>query len=193
MSEGPLLDLRHLKMIRAIAQYGRVSDAAEALGVTSSALSHRIKEAERRLDLVLFTRVHKRLRMTPAAEYLAQTADRVLSEMDRAEHDVRRMDRGVEHVVRIAVEAYSSYHWLPGFARFAQKHLPGVELQVMASVTQEPVRALTNRHADIVITSGETPPNGTHRIALFDDELLFIFAPDHPLAGKDFVEGEQAR
>ena len=77
MADGPFLDLRHLKMIRAIAEHGRVNDAAEALGVTSSALSHRIKEAERRLDLVLFTRIHKRLRMTPAAEYLAEIADHV--------------------------------------------------------------------------------------------------------------------
>jgi len=189
MADGPFLDLRHLKMIRAIAQHGRVNDAAEALGITSSALSHRIKEAERRLDIVLFTRIHKRLRMTPAAEYLAEVADRVLSEMDRAERDVRRMDRGVEHVVRITVEAYSAYHWLPDFVRYLQNYLPGIELQVMASITREPVGALANQHADIVVTSGNATPVGTHRIPLFRDELLFIFAPDHPLAKKDFVEG----
>lgn len=189
MADGPFLDLRHLKMIRAIAEHGRVSDAAEALGVTSSALSHRIKEAERRLDLVLFTRIHKRLRMTPAAEYLAEVADRVLSDMDRAERDVRRMDRGVEHVVRIAIEAYSSYHWLPRFTDHLQTHLPGIELQVMASVTREPVGALTNRRADIVVTSGDAVPMGTHRVPLFRDELLFIFSPDHSLAVKSNVEG----
>ncbi len=189
MADGPFLDLRHLQMIRAIAQHGRVNDAAEALGVTSSALSHRIKEAERRLGLALFTRIHKRLRMTPASEYLAEVADRVLSEIDRAERDVRRMDRGVEHVVRITVEAYSAYHWLPDFIRHLQTHQPGIELQVMASVTGEPVGALTDRRADIVVTSGETNPIGTHRIPLFRDELLFIFAPDHPLAEKTYVEG----
>ena len=189
MVDGPVLDLRHLKMIRAIAKHGRVTDAAEALGVTSSALSHRIKEAERRLDLVLFTRMHKRLRMTPAAEYLAEMADRVLGEMDRAERDVRRMDRGVEHVVRIAVEAYSSYHWLPGFSSYLREYLPGIDLQIMASVTRDPVRALTNRQVDIIVTSGDAIPVGTHQIPLFTDELLFIFPPDHPLSGKPFVDG----
>lgn len=190
MAQGPALDFRHLKMIRAIAEHGRVTDAAEALGVTPSALSHRIKEAERRLDLVLFTRLHKRLRMTPAAEYLAEMAERVLDEMDRAERDVRRMDRGVEHVVRIGVEAYSSYHWLPGFNTYLRTHLPGVELQVMASVTREPLRALSNRHVDIMVTSGDAMPIGTCQIPLFTDELLFIVPPGHPLAGKAFVAGD---
>ena len=109
--------------------------------------------------------------------------------MDRAERDVRRMDRGVEHVVRIAVEAYSSYHWLPRFTDHLQAHLPGIELQVMASVAREPVGALTNRRADIVVTSGDAVPTGTHRVPLFRDELLFIFSPDHPLAAKTYVEG----
>jgi LysR family transcriptional regulator for metE and metH len=190
MAQGPALDFRQLKMIRAIAEHGRVTDAAEALGVTPSALSHRIKEAERRLDLVLFTRLHKRLRMTPAAEYLAEMAERVLDEMDRAERDVRRMDRGVEHVVRIGVEAYSSYHWLPGFNTYLRTHLPGVELQVMASVTREPLRALSNRHVDIMVTSGDAMPIGTCQIPLFTDELLFIVPPGHPLAGKAFVAGD---
>ncbi len=189
MAEGPFLDLRHLKMIRAIAKHGRVTDAAEALGVTPSALSHRIREAERRLDLVLFTRLHKRLRMTPAAEYLSEMAERVLNEMDRAERDVRRMDRGVEHVVRIGIEAYSSYHWLPGFNTYLRNHVPGVELQVMANVARDPVHALTNRQVDITVTSGNAQPIGTYQLPLFTDELLFIVSPDHPLADKPYVDG----
>ena len=99
------------------------------------------------------------------------------------------MERGVEHVVRIAVEAYSSYHWLPGFTAYLKTQLPGIELQVMASVIREPVRALTNRRADIVITSGDAIPVGTERIEFFRDELMFIFPPNHPLAGNEYVEG----
>ena len=189
MSRGPFLDLRHLMMIRAIAEHGRVSDAAEALGVTSSALSHRIKEAERRLNIVLFTRLQKRLRMTPAAEYLAKMSESVLSEMDRAERDVRRMDLGVEHIVLIALETYNSFNWLPRFIEYLNSSAPGIEIQVMASVMDEPMKALTERHADIIISSGETAPIGTFQIPLFNDELLFIFSPDHHLAKNEFVTG----
>lgn len=189
MPTGPLLELRHLQMIRAIAEHGRVTDAAEALGVTPSALSHRTREAERRLDVVLFARLHKRIRLTPAAEYLATIAERVLSEIDRAEQDVRRMDRGVKHVVRIAVEAYSSYHWLPHFATFLRGRHPDVDLQVMAAAGREPVQALTNRHVDLIVVSGETTQIGLLKVPLFDDELLFIMPPGHRHADKPFIKG----
>ncbi|MEO1194460.1 MAG: LysR family transcriptional regulator [Pseudomonadota bacterium] len=189
MPTGPLLDLRHLQMIRAIAEHGRITDAAEALGVTPSALSHRIKEAERRLDVVLFTRMHKRIRMTPAADYLADVAERLLSELDRAEDDVRRMNRGVEHVVRIAVEAYSSYHWLPGFTTYLRARRPGIDLQVMAASGRDPLPALTDRHVDLILVSGETVQVGLKAYPLFEDELLFIMPPGHRHDGKAFIEG----
>ncbi|MEQ8651152.1 MAG: LysR family transcriptional regulator [Kiloniellales bacterium] len=186
---GPLLDIRHLIMIRAIAECGRVTDAAERLGLTPSALSHRIREAERRLDVQLFTRMHKRLRMTPAAEHLASVAERVLGELDRAEADLRRMNSGVQHVVRLVVEAYSAYHWLPGFRQHLKAQDPGIDLQVMAGAGRDVVQALANRHVDLALVSGELAHNATHRIRLFEDELLFIMPPGHRHADKPFIEG----
>lgn len=189
MTQGPVLELRHLQMIGAIAARGRLTDAADDLGLTPSALSHRIREAERRLDVVLFTRLHKRLRLTPAAEHLVEVANRVIPEIVRAEADVRRINRGVEHIVRIGVEAYSAYFWLPGFLSYLRDHVPGIEVQVMAGAGRDPAQALTNRHVDVVIVAGETGRVGTIRTRLFEDELVFVMPPGHRHADRAYVEG----
>jgi len=186
----PLLELRHLQMIATLIETPRVTDAAEQLGITPSALSHRIREAERRMGVPLFTRVHKRLRMTPAAEYLAQVAERMIADLARAEDDVRRMNRGVRHVVRLAVEAYSSYHWLPPFLRYLQEREEGIGIQVAATAARTPLESLMDRSVDLVIISGENSRHGPDPIHLFDDELLFIMPPDHRLAGKDYIIGK---
>jgi len=175
-------------MIQAIAETGRVTEAAEMLGLTPSALSHRIREAERRLDVTLYTRLHKRLRMTPAAEQLAHVAGRVLADMERAEEDVWRTSRGVVHVVRIAIEAYSSYHWLPGFLSFLQNAAPDIDIQVMAGASRDPLQSLSNRHIDLSIMSGEIARPGATAVPLFDDDQLYIMAPGHPLADREYVD-----
>ena len=77
---APRRDIRHLQMIRAFGRTGRVVDAADAPGLTPSALSHRIKEAGRRPGVPPFERMHKRLPMTPAAEYPANFSEKVLRE-----------------------------------------------------------------------------------------------------------------
>lgn len=186
----PVLELRHLQAISAIGRTGRVTAAAEELGLTPSALSHRIKEAERRLGVLLFERLHKRLRMTAAAEYLAKVSDRMILELELVEADVRRMSSGFSHVVRIAVESYNSYHWLPAFLTVFHEKSPGIDIQVMASAGREPLQALANRHVDLVIVSSSTPRHDTREWLLFEDPLVFITAPDHRLAGKAFVNAK---
>ncbi|MEO1198290.1 MAG: LysR family transcriptional regulator [Pseudomonadota bacterium] len=189
-SRSPLLDLRHYQMIAMLAKIPRVTDAAEQLGITPSALSHRIREAERRLGVPLFTRSHKRLRMTATAKYLAQVAERIIADLIRAEHDAERMGYGVRHVIRLAVEAYSSYHWLPQFLRHLKEHSPDIGIQVIAAAARNPIERLADHTVDLVIVSGEIGQRRLEAIHLFDDELKFIMPPDHRLAGKAFIEGQ---
>jgi LysR family transcriptional regulator for metE and metH len=185
----PRLEIRHLQLIQAIVETGRITDAAEKLAVTPSALSHRLQEAERRLDVPLFTRMHKRLRVTPAAEYMAVVAERVLSDLARAEEDVRRMNAGVQDVVRLSVEAYSTYRWLPHFLKFLKSRTQGIDIQIMAGARTDPLNSILNRHIDIAIMSGSVNQPGLASVPLFDDPLLYIMAPKHRLANRPFVEG----
>ncbi|MEM7561663.1 MAG: LysR family transcriptional regulator [Pseudomonadota bacterium] len=186
----PLLDVRHLEMIAVLSETPRVTDAAEKLGITPSALSHRIREVERRLEVPLFLRVHKRLQPTPAVDYLAQVAKRLLADLVRTEEDVRKMARGVRHVVRLSVESYSAYHWLPDFLQYLRQREPDLGIEVVAAASRDTLSCLHDRSVDLIIVSGEFNRAGVDLLPLFDDQLCFIMSPDHPLAGRDVIEGE---
>ena len=186
----PTLEVRHLEMIAVLSDTPRVTDAAEKLGITPSALSHRIREVERRLEVPLFMRVHKRLQPTPAVDYLAQVAKRLLADLVRTEEDVRKMARGVRHVVRLAVESYSAYHWLPAFLTYLRKHEPDIGLEVVAAASRDTLSSLHDRSVDLIIVSGEFNRAGVDLLPLFEDQLCFIMSPDHRLAGREVIEGE---
>jgi LysR family transcriptional regulator for metE and metH len=185
----PTLDIKHLEMIVALAETPRVTEAAERLRITPSALSHRIREVERRLEVPLFMRVHKRLRPTPAADYLAQVAERLLADMRRAEDDVRKMARGVKHVVRLAVESYSAYHWLPDFLRYLREIEPDIGVEVVAAASRNTLSSLHQRTVDLIIISGEINPAGIKLVPMFEDQLRFVMPPGHRLADKTYIEG----
>ena len=186
---GPRLDIKHLQMIRAIGRTGRVTDASDELGLTPSALSHRIKEAERRLGVPLFERMHKRLRMTAASEYLAEVSERLLNELQTVEDEVRRMNEEVDHVVRLATETYSSYYWLPAFLDFLETRADRISIQIMGNPGEDVTPEILNRHIDIAIVSGNLDRPGCRFVPLFSDRLMFICAPDHPLADMDAIGG----
>ena len=193
---SPKLDIRHLQMVRAIWRAGRVNDAADLLGLTPSALSHRAREAERRLGVPLFERRHKRLRLTAAAEYLAEVSDRFLSELETVEDEIRRMNAAVDHVVRLAVETYEAYAWLPGFLRHLAAREPRISVRIVSVPSPDLSTALLARRIDLALTFTPLGTPGLLETPLFDDRLVFVCARDHSLAkatrvsGKD-IEGER--
>ncbi len=183
----PRLDLRHLRMIVAIAETGGVGQAVKLLGVTPSALTHRIREAERRLGLALYARVKGRLRPTPAGEVLRNAAERLLTDLDRAETDAYALAGGVEHVVRLGIGFYTAYHWLPGFLGRLATTAPEIEIEVVAGAARQPFDMLRDGGIDLAIVAGDPAGPGLAAFRLFDDELVAIMAPGHPLAARPHI------
>src|ERR1700761_2426570 len=142
----PRLEIRHLRMLQAMARAGSVTRAASLLGLTQSALSHQIREAERRLGLPLFVQSSKRLQMTQAAESLTEEAGRILSQLERVEAEVTSAGAELRHIVRIGCGAYSGYRWLPRFLKNFQAAADDIDIEVVADATQRPLKALVDRN-----------------------------------------------
>ncbi len=186
----PRLEIRHLRMLQAMARTGSVTRAAAVLGLTQSALSHQIAEAERRLGLDLFLQGNKKMQMTPAAESLNDEAGRILAQLERIEKDVTRRGTEARHIVRIGCGAYSCYRWLPRFLKGFQEGAADIDIEVVADATQRPLKALTDRSIDIAVTSGTPDKASARSLRLFRDELILIMPRDHKLAGKSVVAAQ---
>ncbi|MCE8037451.1 MULTISPECIES: LysR family transcriptional regulator [unclassified Halomonas] len=184
------LSTRQMQMMVAIADAGSISDAAVQLGLTQSALSHRLKEAERLLGALLFTRGQRRLNPTSAGKRLLHAARGVLAELERAEQDIQRLAVGVEQVVRVGVEACGGYHWLPtALAAFNRSH-PHIGVEIVPDVSLEPCRALRRGHVDLALVAGSHPPIGFDTTVLKHDELRLAVRHDHSLARQAWVGAE---
>jgi len=178
------LDFRHLEMIDAIVRAGSVSAAAERMGVSQSALSHRIREAERRLNTQLFFRENRRLVLTSAGKRIRQAAETVLKEMGRAEREVERLSGRVRHVVRLGAVSYTPLHWLPVLYDRLDTAAPDINLEVVADPTLDPEEALRDNLYDIAVASGPVSARTVDSRLLRRDEMVALLAHDHPLAGR---------
>src|SRR3954467_7963445 len=107
------LEIRHLRLVAAVADVGSLTRAGDQLHLTQSALSHQLRDIESRLGTALFLRIGKRLVLTPAGERLLAAATDVLERLEAAERDIRGLARDRVHRLRITTECYTCYHWLP--------------------------------------------------------------------------------
>ena len=107
------LEVRHLRLVAAVAAVGSLTRAGDQLHLTQSALSHQLRDIESRLGAALFLRVGRRLVLTPAGQRLLASATDVLERLEQTEHDIREMGRDRAARLRITTECYTCYHWLP--------------------------------------------------------------------------------
>src|SRR4051794_10484350 len=80
-----MIDLGRLRALDAIASYGTVLAASEALRCTPSAVSQQLSKLERETRTTLVEKDGRRIRLTDAGRVLAEHATRVLAAVDEAE------------------------------------------------------------------------------------------------------------
>jgi len=185
----PRLELRHLAMLITVADAPSMAQAAALLGLTQSALSHRLREAERRLDALLFLRQKKRLVLTPAGERLLLTARRLVGDLARAESDVVQIAHsGVTAVVRLGQSHFGIMPWYAAFYAFAGQHLPDLQVEAMADAEDRPLDLLAEGALDVAIVGGDIERPGVRKRLLFEDSLVAIAAPGHRWASLSSVQ-----
>lgn len=181
------LELKHWLVLHALHHHATVYAAADSLNISQSALSHRLAEAERRLDIALFERDGRRLKITPAGESLTQTALQVLPLLERAEADALDWAQDKLYLVRIGIASYNHFAWLGDFIHHLTQQLPSIQLELVASANQQPTNSLLENQVDLVLAPGEFDHKGLSVAPLFNDELVLLTHPDHGLAENDFI------
>ncbi|OYV73897.1 MAG: LysR family transcriptional regulator [Acidithiobacillus ferrivorans] len=182
------LELRHLRTIEAIAQYGSLAAAALRLHLTQSALSHQLRGLEAEFGVVLLLRERgAQLRLSPAGERLLALAREVLPLLRQTQEELRRLAVGNSGRLRIAVECHTCFDWLtPAMDRFREEW-PAVEMDLLSGF-QDPLPLLQNGQADLaVLAAPENAVAGVCIHPLFRYEVVGLFSPRHPLAERNFL------
>lgn len=152
-----MLDLNQLRYFVAVAELEHVGRAAESLNMTQSPLSRQIQDLEDRLQLQLFERVKKRLRLTAEGRLLLKEAKELLDHARRVESKANAWAEGRKDVLEVGyVEGALNCGVLPGLLREFRKQEPDVEMHFHCLRSIEQFQALEDGKLDIAFTY--TPP-----------------------------------
>jgi LysR family transcriptional regulator, regulator for metE and metH len=187
------LEIRHLRLVAAIAETGSVTLAGNRLHLTQSALSHQLRDAEEQLGVPLFERRDRRMALTAAGERLLQSARTILDELARVEKEIQECNGNgaAKGVLRLSTECYTVYHWLPPRLRLFQQKFPAVDFQLVLEATDSPFKALLEGKLDLAIVCDPIRNRKIRYTPLFEDEMVIIVPPEHRLAGERFAALEE--
>ncbi|MBX9245348.1 LysR family transcriptional regulator [Actinotalea ferrariae] len=187
------LELRHLRLVVAVAESGSVTKAAASMGLSQSALTAQLNRIDRTLGAQVFTRDRHGARATPLGELLLRHARVVLPAMDVLVDDTRRLvhhDTGTCHAVRVGTAGTA----IAGL--FVNRVHAALDDTAVTPMTSWSVEATAARLAagtlDVALvgTCGGSPPPGDANLVWTEvrtDPVFVVVHDEHPFARRGSV------
>jgi DNA-binding transcriptional LysR family regulator len=184
------MDVERLRMLRELAERGTVRAVAEALSLTSSAVSQQLKRLQREVGVELLEPHGRRVRLTEAGKVLVARANEVLAALDTAQADMDAFRTTLCGSVRVAMVPSAATMLLPGLITDAAT----IGVHVVGRDTDQPAASapeLLTDHDVVVVDRDERDTTdwnpGLDAIFLFRETLEIVLRPDHHLAGAECI------
>lgn len=184
------MEIRHLRLIKEVADKGSLTKAMDTLFLSQSALSHQLKELENHLGTQLFHRINKKLVLTGAGKIVLESAEKILKDIEKTELSVKKYITGDSGSIRLTTQCYTCYHWLPSLMIDFNKEFPKIEIEIFPDDEDDTEKQLLNGKIDIAIVSEirHYPTLKYHE--LFEDEMVALVPSDHKLVGKKYLKAK---
>ncbi|CAA0119810.1 HTH-type transcriptional regulator YofA [BD1-7 clade bacterium] len=181
------MDFKHLRTFQTAAQTLNFSETAEMLGYVQSAVTAHIRSLESELEVRLFDRNGRGVRLTYEGQQLLDYADRLFALRDEAEQAIKRGKDITGNITIAGYESLLTYRLPQILKRFVDAY-PQVRLNVVPLAVKQLKTQVLNAQIDIAFTMEQsTHVNGLEQLRLRCEEVNVIAAPSHPLAKKKCV------
>jgi DNA-binding transcriptional LysR family regulator len=168
-----------------VMETGSISLAADQLFITQPAVTKRIHSLEDYFGVKLFESAGRGVQATHAADSLLPKVKNWLNELGDIHHTLSHEQGQVQGKLKIGTSHHIGLHHLPHHLRNYVQQFPQVTLDVHfvdSEQAHEQVLA-----GDLELAFLTLPPQGDDRlnyVTIWNDPLVFVTAPFHPLAQK---------
>ncbi len=180
------LSLRHLSLIDAIAHEGTLLAAAQTIGLTQSAVTKALQEAEAVIGARLFDRTNRGVSPTAEGRVLIAHARLVLSQLRHAGQELEDLRSGAGGRVAVGVSVSAAVRMLPEAIAAVRRTRPNLAITVKEGTTDVLLPDLRQGDLDLIV--GRLPAfsvgGDIAEEILCDDHARIVVRAGHPLLAR---------
>lgn len=163
----------------AAVESSSVHGAADALGLTQSAVTKRLQALERRGGVALFERGRFGVRPTAAGRLLYPEAKEALAVLRRAEEVLGAHHELARHALSIAASYTIGEFLLPGWLASFRRCEPATRAQVEIVNSAGVLQRVRDREVDIGFVEGTDDMEGCEVLTVHHDRLVVVVGANH--------------
>ncbi|MGW4446576.1 LysR family transcriptional regulator [Streptomyces sp. NPDC004100] len=188
-----MLNLERLRTLDALARHGSVSAAADALHVTTSAVSQQLGKLEREVGQRLLAKNGRGVRLTDAGRLLSEHAARILSQVELAQSDLEAHRGQVVGELRLSAFPTAARGLFPAALAGLRALHPGLRVRSSELEPEQGVAGVVRGDLDLAVVldwyNKPMPvPDGLVKAPLLDDPAEVAIPAGHPLADRAEVD-----
>jgi DNA-binding transcriptional LysR family regulator len=161
----------------AVARTGNMSRAADELTLTQPALSARLKGLEEDLQVELFARTSRGMRLTEAGRAFRPYAERSVAALREGQERLRLLQRGGGALLLASAPAVSTYTLPALLERFTAAH-PDILISVRTGHSEDVLEMVLREEVQLGLGREIRHPD-IERTRLYEDELALVVGPHH--------------
>ena len=188
-----MLNLERLRTLDALARHGSVSAAAEALHVTTSAVSQQLGKLEREVGQQLLAKNGRGVRLTDAGRLLSEHAARILSQVELAQSDLEAHRGQVVGELRLSAFPTAARGLFPTALAALRAQHPGLRVRSSELEPEQGIAGVVRGDLDLAVVldwyNKPMPvPDGLVKAPLLDDAADVALPAGHRLADRAEVD-----
>lgn len=181
------MEIRQLRYFLDIAETEHLTQSAQNLFVTQSTLSHGLRQLEQELAVSLFDRLGRGLKLSQAGAEFRVYARRALQEIEAGR--MALADLGGLQSGQLKVGAFPTFlnTVVPATVAAFSSAYPKVKVQVRDLRAGPIEQQLLEGELDLGIAFHPAQSDDIEAEVLFEERLLLVVGPRHPLAGRSVL------
>lgn len=173
------MDMDQLAHFQCLAVTRNFTNASKQLGLSQSALSRSIQRLEEELGQPLFERKPRTVDLTDAGLLFQKSAEQILLIIEDTKAEI--CDDGQSGRIRIGAIPTVAPYFLPDLLRRFANNFPKATMVIQEETTQNLLKRCKQGELDVAILALPIPARYVEIEELFEEELMLVIPPDHPL------------
>jgi DNA-binding transcriptional LysR family regulator len=187
------MDIRQLRYFLEIIRQNSFSKAAQTIHISQPTLSKVIRTMEEELNMPLFERSTRRVRLTDAGELLARHARRVIQAMEDLEaafDDLAQLRAGT---LRLGLPPVIGVSFFASAIAEYKRRYPQIRVELIEEGGKDIEKAVMDGNVDVGVVVMPVSDGKLGTMPLLKRRLKLVLSVRHPLKGRTEVELKQLR
>ena len=187
------MTIQQIKYFLVLSKELHFWNTAEKVYISQSSLTRQIQALEDELQIKLFIRDKRNVKLTNAGKFLQEQWTDKIKEFDQINRQAKKIDEGKAGNIAITYPGSIAYDFLPSFLEILSHNLPNLKIELTEPTDENHEKLLLDYQTDIAFSRDKIKNANIDTQKLYSEPICLVVPKNHRLNKKNITELENEK